>query len=181
MGRKARGEVRQSELVLAVAAAQGVRELRQAQAVLLPLLGLSLAETASAIGMSISWVAQQRTAILHGHPIREARNQGGRRNSLFKDLVDEKRIAALIASARGGEITDATVSVVPLNAEALALDAFVAEMVGGEPSLSGASPVKLTVDTLREALMSHRGRSVSRSAAHAFGVRNGLIEKRSRK
>jgi hypothetical protein len=51
----------------AIGTAQTVEQLRQAQAVVLPLdYGLSLADTAQAIGVSPGWVCQLRRRFMHG-------------------------------------------------------------------------------------------------------------------
>jgi hypothetical protein len=51
----------------AIASAQTVEQLRQAQAVVLPLdHGLSLAETARVIGVSRGWACQLRRRFMHG-------------------------------------------------------------------------------------------------------------------
>jgi transposase len=51
----------------AIASAQTVEQLRQAQAVVLPLdYGLSLADTAQVIGVSPGWACQLRRRFMHG-------------------------------------------------------------------------------------------------------------------
>ena len=51
----------------AIASAQTVEQLRQAQAVVLPLdHGLSLADTACIIGVSRGWACQLRRRFMHG-------------------------------------------------------------------------------------------------------------------
>jgi hypothetical protein len=51
----------------AIATAQTVEQLRQAQAVVLPLeYGLSLADTAQVIGVSPGWACQLRRRFMHG-------------------------------------------------------------------------------------------------------------------
>lgn len=54
--------------------------LRSAQAVLLPLLGLSLDEAAAVIGKSRFWVSRTRNAALAGKP--PPKSHGGRRTAL---------------------------------------------------------------------------------------------------
>jgi hypothetical protein len=66
-----------------------IDQLRAAQAVLLPLLGLTLKQTAAAIGRSRFWVSRARSAALAGQPPPKA--HGGRRKALVAE-DDEVRI-----------------------------------------------------------------------------------------
>ena len=62
MARKASGGEWLDEAKICLAKAKTVEELRQAQAVVLPLeFGLSLEQTAQAIGVSVGWACQLRT------------------------------------------------------------------------------------------------------------------------
>jgi hypothetical protein len=62
MGRRASGSELLEVAKVTLAKAKTVEELRQAQAVVLPLeYGLSLEQTAQAIGVSVGWACQLRT------------------------------------------------------------------------------------------------------------------------
>jgi transposase len=63
--------------------AADLNSLRAAQAVLLPLQGLTLAQTAQVVGKSRFWVSRARNAFLRGEPA--PKEHGGRRHA----LVDE--------------------------------------------------------------------------------------------
>ncbi len=66
----------------AIAEARTVEQLRQAQAVVLPLdFGLSLADTARVMGVSRCWVCQLRRRFMQGHiaGAPDAPTAGGRR------------------------------------------------------------------------------------------------------
>jgi transposase len=75
MARTASGEEWLNEAKACLAKAKTVEELRQAQAVVLPLeFGLSLQQTAQAIGVSVGWACQLRTRF-----VREGGVSGGSR------------------------------------------------------------------------------------------------------
>jgi hypothetical protein len=66
----------------AIASAQTVEQLRQAQAVVMPLEhGLSLTETARVIGVSRGWACQLRRRFMHGEIVGapDAPTAGGRK------------------------------------------------------------------------------------------------------
>jgi hypothetical protein len=63
--------------------AKSADELRAAQAVLLPLLGHSLADTARAVGKDRYWVSRTRNRVLSGGPLTV--QHGGRRRSLLTE------------------------------------------------------------------------------------------------
>ena len=69
-----------------LATAKGGGQLRQAQAVVLPLrYGLSLSQTAEALGISATWASRLRNAFLDGHSLGEASMpaRGGRHRENF--------------------------------------------------------------------------------------------------
>lgn len=76
-----------------VVQAKSAEQLRQAQAVLLPLeFGLSLEQTAQAIGVSVGWACQlRRSFILQGGkaPVDEARPGGRRRENMTRKAEAE--------------------------------------------------------------------------------------------
>lgn len=67
---------------LAVQDASDTEALRAAQAVLLPLLGYTLAETAEVVGRDRYWVSRARNRVIRGQP---ALPHGGRRTSLLSE------------------------------------------------------------------------------------------------
>lgn len=62
--------------------ASNIDELRAAQSVLLPLLGLTLDQTAAAVGKSKSWISRARNALLDGKP--PPSSHGGRRAAIVR-------------------------------------------------------------------------------------------------
>lgn len=68
--------------VQAVKAADTAEDLRAAQAVLLPLLGFSLADTADIVGRDRYWVSRARNRAIRGQP---AHTHGGRRFALLSE------------------------------------------------------------------------------------------------
>lgn len=90
----------------AIASAQTVAQLRQAQAVVLPLdYGLSLADTAQVIGVSPGWVCQLRRRFMHGQVAGEpgAPAAGGRKRQNMS-LQEEREFLTpfLEQAAKGG-------------------------------------------------------------------------------
>lgn len=90
----------------AIASAQTVEQLRQAQAVVLPLdYGLSLAETAQIIGVSPGWACQLRRRFMHGQiaGAPDAPTVGGRKRQNMS-LEEEREFLApfLELAATGG-------------------------------------------------------------------------------
>jgi hypothetical protein len=70
----------------AIERATDVNALRVAQAVLLPLQGLTLEQTAQVVGKSRFWVSRARNAFLRGQP--PPKEHGGRRNALFDEAEE---------------------------------------------------------------------------------------------
>lgn len=137
-----------------------VRDLRQVQAVLLPLLGLSLKDTALATGSSMSWVAKQRAAAVRSGGLVSGRARGGRRHGYFPSFEAEREYVSSLIKKR--------------------LDAVSrAERAGVGHGLIGALPYlkahKLTVTELQSELQQALGRPVSRSGALGFGRRHRLV------
>ncbi|SKD04896.1 Winged helix-turn helix [Paraburkholderia hospita] len=90
-----------------VVAARTVDELRQAQAVLLPLeFGLTLAQTAQAIGVSVGWACQlRRRFILAGGMLDADRTRpGGRRRENMTRDEEAAFLAPFFEKARAGGI-----------------------------------------------------------------------------
>lgn len=90
----------------AIASAQTVKQLRQAQAVVLPLdYAMSLADTAQVIGVSPGWACQLRRRFIHGHKAGapDAPSAGGRKRQNMS-LEEEREFLApfLEQAATGG-------------------------------------------------------------------------------
>ena len=107
MGRPARGaEVLEmaQEMILR---AQSIDQLRQAQAVVLPLAhGLSLKQTAIAIGRSVEWTCRLRNRFLAGETVGDGQRQrpGGRRRQNLSIDGERAVLAPFLDRARNGGI-----------------------------------------------------------------------------
>ena len=135
-----------------VASARSAEELRQAQAVLLPLeLGLSLEQTASAIGRSVSMTCKLRNR---------------RRRELAQKLEPKKHKRQLRNHAHAS-----------LDKEAAALDHVLAEACGGGvviipwllPAFEAALGKSLNLSTLYRMLARHGWRKLAPDTAHPQG------------
>ena len=106
MARTARGADHLARAIEALAQAQTAEELRQAQAVALPLAhGLSLQETARAIGRSVAWTCRARTLFLAGQSVSTGRQtaRGGRRNHHMSEEQERQALAPHLERERTGE------------------------------------------------------------------------------
>ena len=107
MARPARGaEVLEmaQEMILR---AKTIEELRQAQAVVLPLAhGLSLDETAKAIGRSVAWTCRLRNRFLAGETVGDGQRQrpGGRRRQNLSIERESEVLTPFLERARNGGI-----------------------------------------------------------------------------
>jgi transposase len=107
MARKASGGEWLNEARVCLAKAKTVEELRQAQAVVLPLeFGLSLEQTAQAIGVSVGWACQLRTRFVRGEgvPGYGARRRGGRRRENMTREEEEAFLGPFFEKAKVGGI-----------------------------------------------------------------------------
>ena len=96
MARPARGSENLELAREVLARAQTVEQLRQAQAVVLPLdYGLSLEQTARAIGRSVPWTCQLRNRFFAGEIVgggqRESRGGRRRQNITVEQEAQGKR------------------------------------------------------------------------------------------
>lgn len=92
---------------LAVAQATTAEQLRQAQAVLLPLLyGLSLSQTAEVTGISVGWVCQLRRRFIAGDLVgaADAPTPGGRQRQNMSLQEEVEFLAPFIDKAKQGGI-----------------------------------------------------------------------------
>ena len=91
----------------AIASAKTVEQLRQAQAVVLPLAhGLSLAETARVIGVSRGWACQLRRRFMHGEiaGAPDAPTAGGRKRQNMTLEEEREFLAPFFEQAAAGGI-----------------------------------------------------------------------------
>ncbi|WP_460479177.1 helix-turn-helix domain-containing protein [Comamonas humi] len=106
MARTARGADHLERAREILARAQTAEELRQAQAVVLPLAhGMSLQETAQAIGRSVAWTSRLRNRFLAGQAVIEGQPpaRGGRRNHHMTEAQERQVLAPYLARARTGD------------------------------------------------------------------------------
>ena len=86
MSRPVSGQEVLDDALIAIAAAKTIDQLRQAQAVALPLqYGLNLAQTGQVIGISSGWVCRLRNRFIRGEIVDDGGKpaRGGRRNENF--------------------------------------------------------------------------------------------------
>ena len=91
----------------AIVSAQSVEQLRQAQAVVLPLdYGMSLADTAQVIGVSLGWACQLRRRFIHGHKAGapDMPTAGGRKRQNLSEEQEREFLAPFLESAAAGGI-----------------------------------------------------------------------------
>lgn len=90
-----------------LAQAQTIEQLRQAQAVVLPLAqGLSLQQTAQAIGRSAGWTCRLRNRFLAGEIAGDGQREsrGGRRRQNMTPEQEREALAPFLERARSGGI-----------------------------------------------------------------------------
>lgn len=90
-----------------IAAAKTVEQLRQAQAVALPLqFGMSLQQTAQAIGLSKGWVCCLRNRFIAGKPVGDKGKsaRGGRRREHFTPEREAELLKPFLEAAASGGI-----------------------------------------------------------------------------
>jgi hypothetical protein len=91
----------------AIASAQTVEQLRQAQAVVLPLeYAMSLADTARVIGVSPGWACQLRRRFMQGRMVGapDAPTPGGRKRQNMSLQEEREFLAPFLASAAAGGV-----------------------------------------------------------------------------
>ena len=90
-----------------LAQAQTVEQLRQAQAVVLPLdYGFTMAQTARVIGRSVPWTCRLRNRFLAGEIVGDGQRQarGGRRHQNMTTEQERELLAPFLERARTGGI-----------------------------------------------------------------------------
>lgn len=107
MARIARGEGFTEQAIQVIANAQTVEQLRQAQAVVLPVLfAMSLEQTAQITGLSVSWVSKQRNRFIQGKPVGDASvpARGGRHRENFTLQEEAALLEPFLEQARQGGV-----------------------------------------------------------------------------
>lgn len=107
MARIARGEEVVDSAMQVIANAVTVEQLRQAQAVVLPLrFAMSLAQTAEVTGLSIGWVSKQRNRFIQGEAVGDGTipARGGRRRQNFTQEEEAAVLKPFLEQAREGGI-----------------------------------------------------------------------------
>lgn len=107
MGRRASGSELLEVAKVTLTKARTVEELRQAQAVVLPLeFGLSLEQTAQAMGVSVGWACQLRTRFVRagGAPGASRAMRGGRRRENMTRDEEAAFLAPFFEKAKVGGI-----------------------------------------------------------------------------
>lgn len=107
MARVARGREVAGQARAAIAAATTVEQLRQAQAVVLPLdHGLSLEATAGMIGRSVGWTSRLRNAFIRGEVVGDGTMpaRGGRHHENFTPEREVEVLKPFLDRARTGGV-----------------------------------------------------------------------------
>lgn len=107
MARIARGQEVVEQARQAIVDATTVEQLRQAQAVVLPLdHGMSLAATAQVIGLSVGWTSHLRNAFIRGEVVGDGStpSRGGRHHANFTPEREVEVLKPFLDRARTGGI-----------------------------------------------------------------------------
>ena len=107
MARIARGEQYVDSAMQVIVNAVTVEQLRQAQAVILPLrFAMSLEQTAEVTGLSVGWVSKQRNRFIQGKAVGDGTvpARGGRRRQNFTPQEETAVLKPFIEQAREGGI-----------------------------------------------------------------------------
>ena len=107
MSRSLRGQEALDGALKAIATAKTIEQLRQAQAVVLPLqYGMSLEQTAQAIGLSKGWACRLRNRFIVGETVGDQGKsvRGGRRRENFTFEREAELLKPYLESASSGGI-----------------------------------------------------------------------------
>lgn len=107
MARIARGDSALDSAMQVIASAVTVEQLRQAQAVVLPLkFAMSLKQTAQVTGLSIGWVSKQRNRFIQGKAVGDGTvpARGGRRRQNFTLEEEAAVLKPFFEQARDGGV-----------------------------------------------------------------------------
>lgn len=109
MARVVKGKSELERAWQAINQAKTVEQLRQAQAVVLPLsFGLSMQETAQIIGCSVGWTSRLRNRFLTGDVLGDEQvpSRGGRRRQLMSEQQERDILRPFMDRARMGQAPD---------------------------------------------------------------------------
>lgn len=103
MGRRVSDSpTKKEQAEMEVASTNSASQLRAAQAVLLPLLGYSLVDTATAVGRDRGWVSRTRNRYIAGETdFSTVAVRGGRRTSLLNEKQEDALILKAVRLAAG--------------------------------------------------------------------------------
>ena len=105
MGMRARGHEVLEQARIQLNQAKSVEQLRQAQAVILPLsYGLSLEQTADVLGISVSWTCKLRTRFARGEVIEPGSKCGHRPRQNLAPEDEEEFLAPFLEEAKSGGV-----------------------------------------------------------------------------
>ena len=107
MARIARGDEVVDNALQVIANAVTLEQLRQAQAVVLPLrFEMSLQETAQITGLSVGWVSKQRNRFIQGKPVGDGSvpARGGRHRQNFTLEEEAALLQPFLEQARQGGV-----------------------------------------------------------------------------
>ena len=107
MARIARGDEVVDSALQVIANAVTVEQLRQAQAVVLPLrFEMSLDKTAQITGLSVGWVSKQRNRFIQGKPVGDGSvpARGGRRTQNFTVEEEAGLLQPFLEQAKAGGV-----------------------------------------------------------------------------
>jgi hypothetical protein len=107
MSRPMSGQEVLDDALQAIASAKTVEQLRQAQALVLPLqYGMSLAQTAQAIGISSGWACRLRNQFIRGEIVNDGSQpaRGGRRRENFTYEQEAELLKPFLETAGKGGI-----------------------------------------------------------------------------
>ena len=107
MARIAHGEEAVDRAMKVIATAVTVEQLRQAQAVVLPLrFSVSLEQTAEVTGLSVGWVSKQRNRFIQGKAVGDGTVAArcGRRRQNFTPEEEVAVLKPFLDQARGGGV-----------------------------------------------------------------------------
>jgi transposase len=106
MSRTASGEEVLEQAKACLARAKTAEQLRQAQAVVLPLeFGLTLGQTAQALGVSVGWVCRLRRCFVRaGGPVAQRPARGGRRRQNMSREEEAAFLAPFFEPAKTGGV-----------------------------------------------------------------------------
>ena len=107
MSRPMRGQDVLDDALQAIGSAKTIEQLRQAQALVLPLqYGMSLAQTAQAIGISTGWVCRLRNQFIRGQIVEDGSKpvRGGRHRENFTHEQEAELLKPFLEEAGKGGI-----------------------------------------------------------------------------